>query len=537
MPKGAFAPETELDIRIPLIRTQKDRTGRRSLYAQAMAHAQELAQRLQASAAKTEEDPKAAAALLSDKEALLSLKKEPGRLAQDFLRAYALEDLRETIELHKDAGALRNALILRMKYGSVTESIGPGADVQAMRAWVARRLPSRLTLVQEALLEWEALLPGQRAWLEGKGRTQSSWKSVRLDARKDLLFPWAAKTARGLLAAPLPADDASVKRLAAEAESVFYFLSEPDQVELMRRVDRAQAALRAPRIQAPVPLPAPRPEDALTEEERARLSASLKPLLLDALQGSSSAEEVLRFYGKGAVLSLSVQSMPGMNALFRPSTQDIALSAEYAQDWLFERGKSARDLFADPLLLSALARGLAPFFLHESVHYLQYVWRKDAKLLQVFTQEDEIEAYSAEASYVLEQRRASGSDEDFDIDNRQAADRLEEDPAHFARIIRRIYTDLPSHAFFSAGLLKIVVKLSAELARRASLDASARAQTEHSTWDPSWRWALEHGGDISLDIPSASEKSLLFWQDELIRWITESASHFERSFKRTMAKA
>ncbi|MFA6029610.1 MAG: hypothetical protein WC969_07140 [Elusimicrobiota bacterium] len=526
-------------------------------------------------------DPAAAARLLTDADLLLLLEKDPSRGAGLLLRANLLDDLRELLELHRDPGELRAALLLRMAPGSVARELGELSEVPGLLAWTALRLPARLDLVRRAVLEWGTLLPAQKAWLEAKGRGEGGWSALALKDRADAVSGWAWRE-RDELEKLVPAiEEGEVAAMAARFSAVQPFLSGDAQSRLYRRVEQARTLLSLRRalearlregedaalegalreLEGTGPLGErlerlarllkgreellgkelsgaveqhrdARTGESFSPEELSRLSERLREALLAELGGTLAGEGILEFYRHAEFPALSVRSTPGMKAFYRPPGE-MALSVEAVLEWLRVEGVEKRALLSEPALQRRLARRLAPSFVHEATHHGQYAWRRERGALMVFTQDDEIEAYTAEALYTVEKAlREPGYPGELDQDEREAADRLREDPRNFRRIIRRIYTDLPSWRFFAAETLRLVSRIEAELRRRDALPAAERDFLERSRGDYGLRWQLEHRADVSGDLPSLKTVSLERLRETLVDGYLDAEARIEETVAR-----
>lgn len=506
-------------------------------------------------------DPESASRLLADERMLGFL--FDGSAAETFEKANALVDLSQILQAEKSAGDLRSSLIRRLDPESPLAGAGIGPGLASVLAWTALRSPEKLALARQALLEWETLDEGQRGWLVGQKRTEERWRKIPLTERASILTGWAQEEARTLLYDPERIDEQALAHLRSRSDLVAPLLPGLEQGELEFHVERVRLLLTARRAlekaglreildgldqRSSLPVSerleylssalAGRPEfkesgfihelnsarvaraaESFSDEERRTLAERLAPALREEAAGTRAGERVIRFYERGSPPALRVRLMPGNIGEFNAVSRDISLSEEFIQGWLRAESLSLPALLSDPSALRRLARALCPAFVHEATHQMQHARRSGEDRLRFFTQDEEIEAFTVEALHVLERSlREPGYRRQVRRDDAEAADRLSEDAALFGRIVRRIYSELPSFESFAASCLRLAGAMSRELARREAHPGSAPA----FSWDFDAR-SLERGLFSLSNVALMTTDGLRQTQGFILRWYAGAA--------------
>jgi len=261
-------------------------------------------------------------------------------------------------------------------------------------------------------------------------------------------------------------------------------------------------------------------EESFTDGDLRTLADRLTPALREEAASSRAGARILQFYAGGVPLALRVRSMPGNIGEFIPGSQDLSLSEEFIQEWLRVERLGLQALLSDPGALRRLARALGPTFVHESTHRMQHERRSGEDALRFFTQDEEIEAFTAETLHVLERSlREPDYRQQIRQDSAEAADRLQEDPALFGRIIRRIYSELPSFESFAASALRLAGAMARELARREAHPGSGPVLA----WDFDPRPGLERGQFSLSNASVMTAEGLRRWQGFILRWYAGAA--------------
>lgn len=506
-------------------------------------------------------DPESASRLLTDDRMLGFL--FDGSAAETFEKANALVDFSQILQAEKAAGDLRSALIRRLDPGSPLTGAGIGPSPESVLAWTALRSPEKLTLARQALLEWETLEEGQRGWLVGQRRTEERWRKIPVTERASVLTGWAQEESRTLLHDPETIDEQALAHLLSRSNVVAPLLPGIERGDLEFHVERVRLLLTARRalektgqreildgLDQRFSLPVgerleylssalagrpefkesgfvhelnsarvPRAEEAFSDEERRMLAERLAAALREAAAGTRAGERVLRFYEGGSPLALRVRLMPGNIGEFNAVSRDISLSEEFIQGWMRAESVSLPALLSDPAALRRLAQALCPAFVHEATHQMQHARRSGEDRLRFFTQDEEIEAFTVETLLVLERSlREPGYRRQVRRDDAEAADRLSEDAALFGRIVRRIYSGLPSFESFAASCLSLAGAMSRELARREAHPGS----TPVFSWDFDAR-SLERGQFSLSNVALMTTDGLRQSKDFILRWYAGAA--------------
>lgn len=506
-------------------------------------------------------DPESASRLLADDRMLGFL--FDGSTAETFEKANALVDLSQILQAEKAAGDLRNALIRRLDPESPLAGAGIGPGAQSVLAWTALRSPEKLGLARRALLEWETLEEGQRGWIVGQRRTEELWRKVPVMERASVLRGWAREESLTLRHDPEGIDEQALAHLLSRSNLVAPLLPGLERGALEFHVERVRLLLTARRAlekaglrvvldgldqRAALPVSerleylsaalAGRPEfqesgfvhelesarmtraeAAFSDEERRLLAERLVPALLEAAAVTRAGTRVLRFYAGGSPPALRVRLMPGNIGEFNAASRDISLSEEFIQGWLRAESASLPALLSDPAALRRLAQALCPAFVHEATHQMQHARRSGKGRLRFFTQDEEIEAFTAQTLHVLElSLREPDYRRQVRRDDAEAADRLSEDAALFGRIVRRIYSELPSFESFAASCLRLAGAMSRELARREAHPGSAPV----FSWDFDAR-SLERGQFSLSNVALMTTAGLRRTQGFILRWYAGAA--------------
>jgi hypothetical protein len=268
------------------------------------------------------------------------------------------------------------------------------------------------------------------------------------------------------------------------------------------------------------------PDEPFGEDDVEVITSHLKRDLLDEIAGTRAGGRIRNFYAEGKSLSLGLRRMPVAVGEFSVLGQDISFSLDFIQSWLRGARLTRADLLDNPAVQRRLARRLSPVFVHEATHHAQHAWMSRHGLARYFTHDDEIEAYSNEALFMLEKAASDPAFfADIDTDDHDAADRMREDPSLFRRIVRRVYSTMPSFEAAAAFHLMLADAISEELARREKSPSAKPAAYPFAYGDLPLKTLIEKDAVSVAQVLQLPDARLRHWRDYLIRW-------YELSYRR-----
>ncbi|MFA6092364.1 MAG: hypothetical protein WCU88_07745 [Elusimicrobiota bacterium] len=386
-------------------------------------------------------DPAAAERCVRDPRMMRLLSSRPGAAAGTLSKAYALSDLAGLIEGVNRPGRLHEGLLLRLQKHASLDGLGLDKE-EALLSWVRKYLPRREERVRKAIFSWDTLDSSQKDWL-GKERHQAadSWGDKPLSDR-DLRF-WAQQELSAWAAVPLEMRDWPTFR--RKMRSISTGLSPDDRFSFFDHLDNAEAVFRA-RLELGKLLK--KEENAVAREALNgldRIFLKNASLQLDFLgkfltehpelaftqrlkdkinhERPSRPEEefpffetdlprgVLKYLSRELLgtrlgrsvwspfVDVSIGDLRGAFADYNAGDKEIRFSKGVIEAGLRVHGKQIRDLQEVPAVQQALARSLAVAFAHEGTHNNQNLWLKHRALLNVYSQEDEIEAMAVQAFF------------------------------------------------------------------------------------------------------------------------------------------
>lgn len=496
----------------------------------ALAHAQSAAFEEQRRVLAVQRDPDGAERFLNDPS------------LQAALRA---TDEDAYLELFRTATELRDLKVLLRGYGQEKRVIREGLaarpdckfcqDATALLAWSDKYKAAPHDLLRESLYEWDTLPAARRRGLSAQGATAASWTALSFRDRRLKLKAWAMAE-YGALMKIVPKNAAELAAVQERDSAVEEFLGHDESIGLSERVSRDEAAVTGladaekrlartkdpqlkaaldaarnapdlesrlsalsklfdglhiadPSLQTAAPMAPGKGFDAATSRLVAEM---LGPALLRETRGTHAGDAIAAFYAK-TPMKITLESEPSGN-IATYSEGVLNFGRENIEDFLKSRGRSARDLIAQPALLSDLVREVAPVFVHEATHHRQDVWAKDLHIKDSWSQYQEIEAMETEAVFVLEK---SSRDPAYRAYLEKAA-KTSPNAREALSLARRMETQGADQfrrsirAWHYPGLLSlegetwerlshgtlVIDDLRTELSRRAFLPAAVRAKLE-----------------------------------------------------------
>lgn len=217
------------------------------------------------------------------------------------------------------------------------------------------------------------------------------------------------------------------------------------------------------------------PNEGFDSANRQLMTSMLRSSIASELKGTSAGNRAL----SGGLKIEIAYCDSGYSQLKDDGT--IVLDEETIQQYMRLKGYTSASVLSDRNQLSEIAKYMAPAVVYESAHRDQQKWAKANGAYKPATQEDEIDAMSAEAYYVAEKMQ---KDESFyntftgvEKYSKYAAKRVENATSYtqgkkvFADNVRAGSQNLPTVASAKANLINLV---NEELSRRAALTAEER---------------------------------------------------------------
>lgn len=186
------------------------------------------------------------------------------------------------------------------------------------------------------------------------------------------------------------------------------------------------------------------------------------------------------------------------------------------------------DLMTKSGPVKQLAKFFAPVFVHETVHKEQAAWLDSKKFPAVFPQEDEVEAMSVEALYLIEKTKkdpeftkmlsSGGPFSPYLKSEAGLEEKFRKDPREFRRSVKCEY--YPYRESFEATVSKILLTtdlISYELQRRKNLSKEELAQLEKECLDEADAGEIPSEETIVMQKKAVLEK----WRGYYLRWYKE----------------
>jgi hypothetical protein len=444
-------------------------------------------------------DPAAAEACLQDPRMRGLLLADPRSAAGVMSKAYALRDLAGLLGSARRTRHLYQGLALRLEAGSPLDRMGFN-DSKVFLAWVRRHLPEREKTARRAALEWETLPPAARSWLEKFGHPEAKWASYPIDTRDLRRVGWCKEAFEAWMKSPAPADARSWKPFLLEARGFSPGLEREDLFLMNERLRGLNALLHAGIALRNEPaeaggifsLPEGRRLDALAESARLRPYlypprlrseiASLRPSMVEEslaaqprlpprvttrlfseLRGTEAGGRILSLFPPGLAPFISLDDGPFI-AKYLFESQSIVLNRKVVAGWLRAEGLGWADFERDPDAQRRLGRWLSPILVHEATHHGRSAGYRDMDLLEAPFQEEEIEAFREQFSFILEKsEKDPGFASGIDPKDAFSASRMRLHPLEFQACVRRAYSELPSLAARMASALGLIEVLTGRL--------------------------------------------------------------------------
>ncbi len=374
-------------------------------------------------------NPSAATKFLADDAAQARLRDaNPAMLLSEFQRAHEILELRTLPAQYEDPANLRRALIAR----DMEPSFEHPADLRGVYE-AAKLTPADRRMVIQALAEWRTLDLELRGWLAEAGASEAIWKGLSLEERANAVI---AALREHVLAGPNLALDGEAyrRRLEEFAKRAAPFMSATEDYKMDRLLERHEAlakdlrrARRAARAAedevlqgklgkiaymgevdaasakleklSPESMAAPPPVKIRKRDVRA--IAKRLPDAIKLWAAGTPAEAVLEKALEKIVIDKLETALGG----YENKRDRLVVSADYLGLFLHSRGKSAKEMLADPALLSDFALEIAPLVVHETTHRLQRLagdrhGLTPADAAMLYGQEDEREAFTVQELFV-----------------------------------------------------------------------------------------------------------------------------------------
>ncbi len=523
---------------------------------------------------------------------------DPDRALKFIQEANTLKDLLDLLNMHTGASELRTALAIRLEPGGPAVKLGLGPESDKFLNWVRKYKPEKFALVQKAMRTWDALGKDEKAWLKTGGYNTNSWNRLSLGDRNRVLSQFARDEARKLLAIHKVTSRTALSKMRSRFYALYYDLDDVTKSKVSRHITQLETML-AIREQTPEKLaknqeelqnfqtelenikdlpvseqlgrlneffdntPALKdsslattldsqresaPNEKFTDKDRQTASALLQTAMLKEITGTRTGDRLTGFFRKKEnTLSLKIAPTPAAYALFNPSTGDIIFSEDTVQEWMRTNGYTTKDLMTKKEPIERLARFLSPFFVHEATHQQQNAWIKSKHLMDPYPHDDEVEAMSVEALYVIEKMKkdpafvkmfsSGGMFSSYLRAEAIKGKRFLEDPREFRRVIRSAYyPDRPSFEAAASMFTASSEVITRELNRRQSLSEKEQARLEKEGLANTKGLSLEAGvPKLKTSVLKVLRNYYLYWYAEFRKRITQEISWADSTLAAIMA--
>ncbi len=447
-------------------------------------------------------DLSAASRFLKDEQAQQwFVENKPSVAGPVFSQALTIQEAQDLLETHEDATDLRLVMLARGK-----------KSWQAMDA-LAQKSPALKRRMAMVRWEWDTLPLEIKEYLERAGKTQKIWAECSPEERHAFIQGWAAGPWKEFMSMA-PKSEAALQKMRTLKDRIWAALQPDGRYQAADQLEKSETAVKAfARIEAQLKtteqtpwaplaqevrnapdldhmlaglgalfdkmgirdahLSALRPalpEETFTAEQATRLEKRLRKSFARRIRGTLSGDRVRQFY-KSHPLKFSV-SNENDTLLARHLMGHITFNSRYIVKFIKANGSKPADIFSDQNLFNQLAQLLAPYFIHETIHAMQYAWTQ-RELGEYFelVKDKEIEAFLFHSLYALEKIRTSpafrqllGSNAPVENLSRRALDdalALESNPGEFKKKVVR------NHVYLQIDSLE---SLTFNLAQRDFLD-------------------------------------------------------------------
>ena len=457
-------------------------------------------------------DPAAASAFLKDAPLVSAASAADGSALK--AQAMAIQDLHALmnkewkIEQHRD---LSKALMIRIAKDKPLTRSGIGPQPETLIPWLKKYIKryndaeqgeQRIYVVNQAILNWETVFGN----VPSKGFewdnvpltiTKNQWAVMSIQERKATVKKIGTYMARNFNDYSLLAYDDSVvqsitvqqqqaiainkaiesgvlnkkqKKELAEARSLSdkaYLLNKFFDGSNVKHSDDMRLSINANRQSTP--------EETFSASNRQVFASMLGNSIRNELSGTEAGRHAL----DGGLKIEIAYCDSGYSSLKQNGT--IVLDEETIQQYMRLKGYTASSVMSDASQLADIARYMSPAVVYEAAHRDQAKWAKKKGAYKPHTQEDEIDAMSAEALYTAEKMQKDSSFAktftEIESYSNYAAKRMENASSYtqgkkmFADNVRLGCSELPT---ISSAASSLIAGINDELARRSKLTAEER---------------------------------------------------------------
>ncbi len=469
-------------------------------------------------------NPKAAKDFLGEGLFLEKLKLEKPLLAPALIsKAEAIKDLEALLDkrwLKKQEMQLSKALEIRIDNDKPLVSVGIGPEPEKLLLWIERFKKTKYTkfkkgLIAQAIRKYESVfgtttVKGKPQWVKMTIRERNVYLAEKAHRLLEMLINRSNNTSPAfqnklknveLLKYLSPVDRARFQRYIKQLQTSEIAKSKLKAAQLARLsnlpieqqiytlgqlFDNSKVSGVPPEMEKQIDaLRRSTPKENLTYQQRQLLAQMLRTSLINEVSQTAVGNRIAKFYGRHP-LKIDVKSCQNCYAKFEPSCGKIVLDVDLIQQYLRVKDMSASDLLKSKKELANLTKFLSPMFAHEATHQMQHAWSDSMNIYKPYSQEDEIEANSAEAVFTLEKMKKDAAFKKLMremkgympyADKRlKIAERFKKNPEKFSEYVRQVYYyGLPSFAQVKSEVLSAV---GSELERRKSLNESEKKQIE-----------------------------------------------------------
>ncbi|MFA6091416.1 MAG: hypothetical protein WCU88_03315 [Elusimicrobiota bacterium] len=518
-------------------------------------------------------DPELAERCIRDERMQQLLQSDISAAAGPLSKAYALSDLASFLKDTRRTRQLNQGLLLRIRGGTPLDMLGFN-KTRTFLDWVRRFLPKREAAAKRASLEWETLPAAFRDWAVMIGKSAEYWTALLLDIRDLSRWDWTKKAYSSWLEAPAPEDARAWRAFLQEARAVSIGVGHSELFAINDRITKTKALLHArialrkrleqgkhgeaeKDLEKVFALPQQERSSALVQtalahpelfserllkkiggqsssksesslSQTSELPSAVVRALFSELEGTQAGSRVLALYPPGTLPKIALEDGPFI-AKYVLGSRNIVCGRRFIEGWLDANGYTPETLSHDPAAQKRFARRLTPVVVHEATHHKQALLNQSAGLIEDPLQEEEIEAFTEQFTFILEKAEQDPSFiKDIDDNDALLAEKIRTRPAEIASMVRRVYADLPSLRTRLAAQLGLVFNLTLEI---ASLDDDGTPPpAAFSLEDLGWimqRAVGETAFHLRYGLPYAlTRNEMILARDYAAKWSAAMASRF-----------
>lgn len=222
-----------------------------------------------------------------------------------------------------------------------------------------------------------------------------------------------------------------------------------------------------------------------------KLSAKLKPALLEQFRATEVGRETAAYYDSGELKFKFFMEDQDSYAYFTPQTDSIVLGSSLLSVYLRTNNLTMQDMLSSKQARDGFAAFVAPAVLHEAVHHVQNTWAEKNGYPDMYNKIKEDETFSVEGLYMEQRMRSDPAFRKMvNLTKKYSAFMQEED-----RVRRKFMKDpqglkaevdnlyYPQVTTLDGGRAEMVSSLLGELDYRASLSDAKQAQLEEKGAD------------------------------------------------------